>query len=498
MNRKINRKVFCFLLACLLLGSCVTSCRRENRPQKLPAEQSPSFSAGTIPTPTPAKTNSRGMAVLRIETEDKQDILSKEEYVKCTVSAENCEEAFRFTNAEAGIRIRGNSTAGAEKKPYRLRFEQKQTLLGLNNNAECKNWCLMADYFDPSMMRTATTFRLGRTLLEGNYFCSDSTYAELYLNGRYHGVYLVCEQSQINKNRISIFEKAEQETGTAIGYLLIGQGGRSDEPNTVYLHASVPVTDLNGDSMYCGSQIFSLSGGDYTESQIQFIADWCTAVYQAVHAALYNNRYYTVDQNCRLQPKTDLAPNLSREEKQQETIGALIDLESAVRMYLLDEIIKDLDSGTFNMYVDLSPTGTQKLTFAAPWDFDFALGNTKYDTTFSPEGLYAANFSYSDGVRTNSWYIMLNKADWFRERVRTVWNEKYSALKADAEAIPELSKAYENEFARNYRRWDLLGKQLLFHQHDNVLTFKTQQDAADFLYHWLSGRLEWLNREWGC
>lgn len=173
---------------------------------------------------------------------------------------------------------------------------------------------------------------------------------------------------------------------------MIGQGGRTDEPNTVKMHADVTVTDLNGDRRKRGSMIFSLSGGDYTAEQIRFIEDWCSAVYEAVHAAIYLDEYFTVGADCTLRRKTDFPENASKFEKQQATIGALIDLEAAVRMYVLDEIVKNLDAGTFNMYVDFSPSGSGLLTFAAPWDFDFALGNTRYDTTYSPYGLYAAIF----------------------------------------------------------------------------------------------------------
>ena len=486
--------IFIFsLAAALLLGACRGSEETARAPEH--------SSQASYPVPqTPAAeepVKDSEMAVLRIDTEQGAAITSKEQYVPCMVSAESQEAGVLFRDAEAGIRIRGNSTATAEKKPYRLRFEKKQSLLGLNDGAECKNWCLMADYFDPSMTRTSMAFRLGNTLLEGKYYCSDSAYAEVYLNGEYQGVYLVCEQTQINPNRVAIYEKEADSTETDIGYLMIGQGGRTDEPNTVKMHADVTVTDLNGDSASCGSMIFSLSGGDYTAEQIRFIEDWCSAVYEAVHAAIYLDEYFTVGADCTLRRKTDFPENASKSEKQQATIGALIDLEAAVRMYVLDEIVKNLDAGTFNMYVDFSPSGSGLLTFAAPWDFDFALGNTRYDTTYSPYGLYAANFSYSDGVRTNSWYVMLNSAGWFRERVRALWREKYPALLADAEEISRLSQAYEEEFARNYEKWDLLGKKLLFHQHDSVTSYTSQADAARFLSSWLKNRLEWLNSEWG-
>ncbi len=491
-------RVFAVILLLLSVSLPCVSCRTASRTQRTQAPNTAEPSAQASPEPTAPATapGKNSMPVLRIDTGTGAAVTSKEEYVACSVSVENGKETDLFQGAPAQIRVRGNSTATAEKKPYRLRFDKKQSLLGINDNAMCKNWCLMADYFDPSMMRTSTAFRLGNTILEGKYYCSDYAYAEVYLNDQYQGVYLICEQSQINPHRVAIFEKEDGYSGTDIGYLMIGQGGRTDEPNTMQTHANVLITDLNGDSAHCGSMIFSLSGGDYSAEQIRFIEDWCSAVYEAVYAAIYLDAYYTVDGDCKLQPRNDFAAGATKAEKQQETIGALVDLESAVRMYLLDEIVKNLDAGTFNMYVDRSAAGSQKLTFAAPWDFDFALANTQYESTYSPEGFYAANFSYSDGVRTNSWYVMLNGAGWFRERVRTLWQEKYPALRADADEILRLSEAYTAEFVRNYQKWDLLGKKLLFHQHDSVCDYTSQYDAAQFLSDWLKARLEWLNQEW--
>ena len=142
--------IFLFsLTAALLLSAC-------RGPEK--AGNPPAGTASSPELQTPAASAPRAesqMPVLRITTERNAAVTSKEEYVPCKVSSENCGESMLFCDREAEIRVRGNSTAEAEKKPYRLRFSRKQSLLGINGNAECKNWCLMADYFDPSMMRTS-------------------------------------------------------------------------------------------------------------------------------------------------------------------------------------------------------------------------------------------------------------------------------------------------------------------------------------------------------
>ena len=140
------------------------------------------------------------MPRIDITTEGGQSIHSKDYYVNSTISVSRCDEAYILTDCAAGIRVRGNSTAGAPKKPYRIKFETKQSMLGLNDGEKFKSWCLMADYFDSSMLRTWATFAFAELLLGGKYYSSDCTPVEVYVNGEYMGVYLLCEQTQIDND----------------------------------------------------------------------------------------------------------------------------------------------------------------------------------------------------------------------------------------------------------------------------------------------------------
>ena len=38
----------------------------------------------------------------------------------------------------------------ADKKAFRIKFDQKQKMLGLNDDAKCKSWVLLAEYYDYS------------------------------------------------------------------------------------------------------------------------------------------------------------------------------------------------------------------------------------------------------------------------------------------------------------------------------------------------------------
>jgi len=435
-----------------------------------------------------------------IKTEGGQSIQSKDYYVNSTISVSGCDEAYVLTDCAAGVRVRGNSTAAAPKKPYRIKFETKQSMLGLNDGEKFKSWCLMADYYDSSMLRTWATFTFAKVLLGGKYFSSDCTPVEVYVNGEYMGVYLLCEQTQIDNDRIDIYEAKDGDTSLEIGYLMIGQGGRNDEPESIVVWPEITVRDRTGAEMHFSGMNFALSGSGYTEEQKAYVSKYSSAVFKVVAAALYEDKYYNLDRdgNMTLRPKSELQ-GMTKQEKQISTIDAVFNIESAVRMCILDEIAKNLDAMTFNMYVDLSPFGDGRLTLAAPWDFDFAMANTHYSTTHSSSGFYATNLSYSEGMRTNLWYVMLGSIDWFEAMCEEVWQDYYPQLQSVAMEVLERTYKYADAYDRDWDKWGAGAHRSLIHHHcqEDLQSFRNHADAGRFLNSWLIARLKWLNRQWG-
>ena len=421
-------------------------------------------------------------------------INSTENYTSAKISLSGCDEEFVFSDITAGIRLRGNSTAGAAKKPYRVKFDKKQNMLGLNNGKKFKSWVLLADYFDSTMLRTYTTFSMAKILNEGKYFSSDFTPVEVYINGNYQGVYLLCEQTQIDGNRVDIYEREDTDTSLEIGYLLVGQGGRSDEPNTVSIGTTIVTTDRNGTVMNAGGGNFSLSGGDYTDEQIAYVKRYVEGVYEVINQAVNYNQYYNLDKQGNLSKKTQFKGKTSQ-EKQIETIDAVFNIDACVRLCILDEIVKNLDAGTYNMYVDLSPEGDGRLTLGPPWDFDFALANTHYDSTHSPFDYYATNFTYSDGMRVNTMFVLFGNIPWFEEMIKDVWEEHVDELYGVANNLSVMTALYGEQYQRDYAYWN---RSLLFHHcADCHSKFTCHTDAVEFLSDWLYKRLDWLDYVWG-
>jgi len=97
------------------------------------------------------------------------------------------------------IRLRGNSTSGADKKPYRIKFDKEQALFG---KPKANSWVLLANYYDQTFALNAIAFRLGQKL--GLEFTPTSQHVDLYLNGQYKGIYQLTEQIQVKKNRVNV------------------------------------------------------------------------------------------------------------------------------------------------------------------------------------------------------------------------------------------------------------------------------------------------------
>lgn len=450
----------------------------------------------TVPEP---ETEEKTMPRLDIYTDDGGDVTSKEDYKHGTATLSECAEKFAFANVGVNIRARGNSTFYAPKKPFRLKFDEKQEMLGLNGGKAYKSWVLMADYYDGSMLRTFGTFKFAKALMENKYYSSDCTHVELYLNGEYRGVYLLCEQTQINRGRVDIPEMEEGDTSVEQGYLMIGVGGQVDEPELITVRPEINITDRNGETRYYGGVNFTLSGGTYTQEQKDYVSRYVSGVFKVVAKAVYENEYYRLTRDGRLLPKRTFEWAVTDEEKQIETVSAVFNIESAVSMCILDEICKNLDAMAFNMYVDLSPDGDGVLTLAAPWDFDFSMANTHYATTHSYTGFYATNFSESEGVRVNLWYVMLGSIPWFEDMIRAHWQENYVELQAVVSEMVSVNYAYDAAFNRDWDRWGKPASRNLIHHHAqaDLVTFEEHTDAGTFVTDWLTMRLWWLNKQWG-
>lgn len=140
--------------------------------------------------------------IFRIKTEDASitEIPSKDYYLNAEleIDGQNVFENFQGTTE---IKGRGNSTWGYPKKPYRLKLSKKASLCGFGT---AKNYVLLANYLDPTLMMNAVAFKIAH-LLEMPY-THHAIPVDVELNGKYKGSYMLTEQVEVKENRIDLDE----------------------------------------------------------------------------------------------------------------------------------------------------------------------------------------------------------------------------------------------------------------------------------------------------
>ena len=135
-----------------------------------------------------------------INTDGGVPIVEKKVYIDANIRIAGGDK-FEDFEARGAIRGRGNSTWEMPKKPYRFKLKEKASLLGLP--AE-KNWVLLQNYIDPSLMCNAVAMKTGQ-LLEMP-FTHHIIPVDVTLNGVYIGSYTFTEHKEVTENRINVGE----------------------------------------------------------------------------------------------------------------------------------------------------------------------------------------------------------------------------------------------------------------------------------------------------
>lgn len=419
------------------------------------------------------------------------------EYVGATITVEDGDEIV-LDSITGKVKARGNWTLEYKKKPIRIKFDKKQSMLGLNGGAKFKSWVLLADWKDLSMSNNTTALYLGKTILGSDgYYSSDYRNVEVYLNGQYWGVYLLVEQQEAkgDDGRTSVPAVDDDYMGTDIGYLMEYDGYYTDERNmpndagdpTFELNYNnyAALRKLNGETLYPWQLGYTVKNDIYSDQQLDFVASYMENAYHIAYEAVYHNRYYKFN--------ADYSGIVQTSGTAQSVVSAVIDVQSLVDSYILAEIACDPDIAWSSFYIslDMTANGSKKLIFEAPWDYDSAFG-IREGFANSALGMYAAN---SD----NPWLILLINEQWFQDMIRAKWAEliEYSVITTALDLITEQKTVYEQYYAKNYDRWP----SRIWDGNDELTwelnSYWTQGQAADYLYRWLYKRFNYLNSVWG-
>ena len=413
--------------------------------EEKPTINRPTFEQGND---TPVAEDSSEMPILYINTNRKKEITSREEYIKAEVILSAAGQ-YSFDETSARIRGRGNSTwLHFDKKPYRLKFDEKVDLLGMGAN---KDWVLLANAFDETMMRSYLAFSLGKEF--GLEYTTEFQFVHLYLNSEYRGVYLIAEQIEEGNSRVDVNSSKTGEVDT--GYLIEAIGNSTKEEEERYFLAET----VDGNRLYPTQPEFrfyikSPDETECTDAQYEYIKNYVTEVNEAIF------------------------------KKDWKRISSLVDVESAAKMFLVDQIMLNNDMGyCFYLYKKAG----DKLYFGPMWDYDQSCGGSSWGgTTYK---------GWETGT-THTWYTTLIEIPEFKSLVQKIYNEHKTFIRNLPDFVDETVEENEEDFAKNNKRWEeLFGDPKKWRRLKELIALTTYEEHVDYLNTWLNNRVDWLEEE---
>ena len=379
-----------------------------------------------------------GLPILRLTTSG--PVVSKEDYVKGSLSVNpNLEFDQPVTTIPLQIKGRGNSTwVLYPKKPYRLKFDTKTAMLGMPS---AKNWVLLANYNDKSLMRNRIALMLGRRL--GADFTSDSRFVEVYMNGDYLGNYLLTAQVEVNENRVNITELKTTNTSDAdiTGGYLLELDQKMDATYWFKTKQGLP---------------FSVkSPEDITPQQLKYITGYMQVTEDVLFGANANDPV--------------------------EGYAKYINVDSFLKWYLVEEIFQTTDARDFSSifyYKDRNG----KLGMGPVWDFDTSAGNVDYSPTKNP-----ASFWY---IKYGKWFERLSKDPAFAAKVKQRWAQiKDNEVKQMFTDIDETAAYLKLSQQRNFVRWPILNTYV----YPNAVVTGSYDKEVEYFKSFLTQRVNWIN-----
>lgn len=158
-----------------------------NRDEPLPPDENGDEDKSTIPH-------------FYINVDNDKEIDTKDDYLPADIRIDG-KERIEDYEGRTGIRGRGNSTWLMPKKPYKLKLESKEGLLGM---APYKKWILLNSYLDGTLILESIPYKMGH-LLEIPY-TNHMHPVELTVNDEYQGFYVFTEHKEVGEERIDIGE----------------------------------------------------------------------------------------------------------------------------------------------------------------------------------------------------------------------------------------------------------------------------------------------------
>ncbi len=332
-----------------------------------------------------------------------------------------------WNSAESGkkieIRLRGNSTAWLPKSPYRIKFPDKFSPLGLNHAKE-KSWVLLANDADKTLLRNAVAFEASRILLadhaRGPGFTASTLFTDVYVDGNYKGVYHLTDQVEVAPGRVAVESLKAKDGSNPLkisgGYLLEIDGFASSEPVWFSTRLkNIPVT------------VKYPKDDDHDPAQVEYIRDLFG---NQAEAALFSSEFMDPDTGWR----------------------RWFDEKSLADYFIISEITGNPDAW-WSTYV-YKYRNDPRFYFGPAWDFDIAFNND------NRLGDARQKLIYIHGHQYREWITRWLEDPSFKKKVKERWNFKKGELAGLTGYVTRTETLIARSAEANFRVWNIREQKL--------------------------------------
>lgn len=238
------------------------------------------------------------------------------------------------------IKGRGNTTWSKPKKPFNITYDSSVSIGGMNKS---KKFSLLANYQDASLCRNRILYDLSDAV--GLPYASDSRFVDFYINGVYQGSYQCAQKIEVgSKDVVNDIDD---------GAYLSADGTLAE--NFPFLMEIDPSFDPDKDfHVSASSNSITIKAPELTPDMDYYyeVGEYVKDKFGKLATAINNNAT-------------------------EESLSKIMDIDSFTKLYLINELSKNWDSGVSSLYMvyKQDSQGEWKF-FASPvWDYDNSLGN---------------------------------------------------------------------------------------------------------------------------
>ena len=325
-------------------------------------------------------------------------------------------------NGKMTVNVRGNTSAGYEKKPYKLKLDKKASPFGLGSS-KSKHWVLLANMPDMSNMRNKLAFDFAASI---GVLAMESTWVDVVVNGRFDGLYQFCEHIRIAEDRVPVFD---------------WEGHSEDNGHTAEDLSWIDPGQIDID----GGWIFEFS------SEMDEVSRFTVKTGKLEMKTMVNSPEFLNTNTAMFDAAKDyLAGYFSacvasdRKSPSGRHYSAYCDVDSMICYFLVQELFGNQDAGAKSRYAYKDVGG--KLAWGPVWDFDHAAGTSNMQRP-SPERWHAAQ---------GSMYCEWLSDYRFARRARTRYlqiRDAYAALAANGGTIDQYAAFLREAAEANDARW---------------------------------------------